>query len=183
MTQHPQTAKAIEAMLRQRFEKFGLTLHPEKTRIISFGRNERENARREGRKANTFDFLGFTHFCAVSRKGNFLPGRRTSRKKFHKACKEMSDWLQQIRSVMSIKAWWTLLAAKLRGHYNYYGVSGNSRMVANFGYVTRRTLMKWLNRRSQRTSFVWKQMNDYLTRYPLPNPRIVHNLYQPLPLK
>ena len=183
MTQHPQTAKAIEAMLRQRFEKFGLTLHPEKTRIISFGRNERENARREGRKANTFDFLGFTHFCAVSCKGNFLPGRRTSRKKFHKACKEMSDWLQQIRSVMSIKAWWTLLAAKLRGHYNYYGVSGNSRMVANFGYVTRRTLMKWLNRRSQRTSFVWKQMNDYLTRYPLPNPRIVHNLYQPLPLK
>ena len=183
MVQYPETAQVIETMLRQRFEKFGLTLHPEKTRIISFGRNERGNARREGRKANTFDFLGFTHFCTVSRKGSFLPGRRTSRKKFHKACKEMNAWLREVYNTMSIQSWWTLLAAKLRGHYNYYGVSGNSKMMANFGYVTRRTVMKWLNRRSQRKSFVWKQMNDYLARHPLPNPRIVHNLYQPLPRK
>jgi RNA-directed DNA polymerase len=104
-------------------------------------------------------------------------------KKFHKVCRENNDWLRQTRNAMRIQDWWPLLAAKVRGHYNYYGVSGNSRMMANFGYVTRRTAMKWLNRRSQRKSFVWKQRNDYLTRYPLPKPHIVHNLYQPSPRK
>jgi len=180
MVQNRHIAREIEAMLRERFAKFGLTLHPEKTRTISFGRFERENAHRQGRKSNTFDFLGFTHFCGLSRKGTFLLGRKTSGKKFRKACTEINNWLRQIRSVMCIKDWWPLLAAKLRGHYNYYGVSGNSRMIVRFGYVTIRAVIKWLNRRSQRRSFTWKQLNAYLAHYRLPRPRIVHNLYKPL---
>ncbi len=180
MVQNRQIAREIEKMLRERFAKFGLSLHPEKTRTISFGRFERQNARRQGRKANTFDFLGFTHYCGLSRKGFFMLGRKTSRKKFRKACTEINNWLRQIRSVMRIKELWPLLAAKLRGHYNYYGVSGNSRMIVRFGYVTIRAVIKWLNRRGQRRSFTWKQLNAYLVHYSLPRPRLVHNLYQPL---
>jgi RNA-directed DNA polymerase len=181
MVQNRQVAGQIERMLRERFAQFGLSLHPEKTRTISFGRYERQNARRQGRKANTFDFLGFTHYCGLSRKGTFLLGRKTSRTKFRKACRAMNNWLKRIRGVMRIQDIWRLLAGKLRGHYNYYGVSGNSRMIARFGYVTIRAVMKWLNRRSQRKSFTWKQLNAYLVHYPLPRPRIVYNIYRPLP--
>lgn len=177
MVQYQHIAREIEGKLRERFAKFGLTVHSEKTRTISFGRYERDNARRRGRKPNTFDFLGFTHYCGHSRKGRFLLGRKTSRKKFVKACKAMNDWLRQIRSVMPIKEIWVTLASKLRGHYNYYGVSGNWRMIAKFGYVTIRAVMKWLNRRSQRNSFTWKQLQRYLVNYPLPRPRIVYNMY------
>jgi RNA-directed DNA polymerase len=182
MVQYHQDADSLEAMLRERFAKFGLTLHPDKTRTISFGRYERQNARRQGRKANTFDFLGFTHYCGHSRKGSFLLGRKTSRKKFRKACREMSAWLKEVRSVRRLQEIWSDLAAKLRGHYGCYGVQGNSRMIAKFGYVTIRAVQKWLNRRSQRKSFPWKTLNSYLAHYPLPRPHIVYWMYRPMPL-
>jgi len=180
MVQYQHSADELERMLRERFAEFGLSLHPQKTRTISFGRFERQNARRDNRRANTFDFLGFTHYCGLSRKGKFLLGRRTSAKKFRRACAQITEWLRKIR-VIRIKDWWPVLAAKLRGHYNYYGVSGNSRMIANFGYRTIRAVYKWLNRRSDRKSYNWEKFNAYLTHYPLPCPRIVHNLYKPSP--
>ena len=179
MVQYRASADELERILRKRFAQFGLSLHPEKTRTISFGRNERRNALRDKRRANTFDFLGFTHYCGLSRKGRFLVGRRTSARKFRKACAQMNEWLRKVR-VIRISKWWPVLAAKLRGHYNYYGVSGNSRMIANFGYRTIRAVYKWLNRRSDRKSCNWEQLNAYLAHYPLPRPRIVHNLYKPL---
>jgi RNA-directed DNA polymerase len=174
-------AERLEQVLPKRFAKFGLTLHPEKTRMMSFGRHERQNARRQGRKAHTFDFLGFTHYCGRSRKGRFLLGRKTSGKKFRNACRAMNAWLRRVRSALPLKEIWRLLAAKLRGHYGYYGVSGNSRMIGRFGYVTIRAVKKWLNRRSQRKSFNWKQLNAYLSHYPLPRPHIVHHWYRPSP--
>lgn len=179
MIQHQHEAVELERELRERFAQFGLRLHPQKTRTISFGSNERRQARREHRRANTFAFLGFTHYCGHSRKGRFLLGRKTSGKRFRKACTEINDWLRKVRSVQRISQWWPVLAAKLRGHYGYYGVSGNSRMIANFGYVTIRAVYKWLNRRSDRQSMNWEQLNAYMVRYPLPRPRIVHNLYRP----
>jgi hypothetical protein len=175
--QHRQDAEELETLLRERLAKFGLTLHPEKTRTISFGRDERENACRQGRKAHTFDFLGFTHYAGHRRKGTFLLGRQTSRKKFRRACQEMTAWLKQVRSVRRLSEIWHLLAAKLRGHYNYYGVSGNFRMLANFGYVTIRAVHKWLNRRRQRKSFTWQQLNAYLAHYPRPRPHIVYSMF------
>ena len=181
MVQYQRSANELEMMLRERFVDFELTLHPQKTRTISFGRFERDNARRDNRRVNTFEFLGFTHYCGRNRKGRFLLVRRTSGKKFRKACAEISNWLREIRSLRCIKDWWPSLAAKLRGHYNYYGVSGNSRMIANFGYVTIRGVYQWLNRRSDRKSHNWEQLNAYLAHYPLPRPRIVHNFYQPSP--
>jgi RNA-directed DNA polymerase len=182
MVQYSQIAKEVEVMLRERFAKFGLKLHPEKSRTISFGRIERQKASRQVRRPDTFDFLGFTHYCGVSRSGKFLLGRKTSVKKFRKACKQMNGWLRQVRGVMRIEDIWLALGRKLRGHYNYYGVSGNWRMIAKFSFLTLRAVKKWLNRRSQRKSFTWEQMNAYLAHYPLPRPRIVHNLYRPLPL-
>jgi len=182
MVQHRQDAEDLEKLLCERFTQFGLTLHPEKTRTISFGRTEREKARREGRRPNTFDFLGFTHYAGRSRKGNFLLGRKTSRKKFRKACREILTWLRQVRNQKSLREIWAELAAQLRGHYSYYGVSGNYRMIQKFGYVVIHAVYKWLNRRSQQKGFPWKRLNDYLAHYPLPRPRIVYRMYPSSPL-
>ena len=183
MVQYQDDARYIEQALRDRFAKFGLELHSEKTRTISFGRYERENAQRQQRRANTFDFLGFTHFCGTSRQGNFIVGRQTSRKKFRQKCTEMNDWLRKIRNHKKAKEWWPTLAAKLRGHYQYYGVSGNMRSLNRFYLMTVRLTRKWLNRRSQRKRFYWKGFIEYLKHYPLPRPRIAHNFYTLSPVK
>ena len=177
MVQYADDAQHIEQALRARFAKFDLELHPVKTRVISFGRYERENAKRQNRRSNTFDFLGFTHYCDTSRRGKFTVGHKTNRKKFRMKCKEMNDWLRKIRNYRKGKEWWPILQAKLRGHYQYYGISGNMRSLQRFYSLTLRMTLKWLNRRSQRKSFSWKGFNKYLEHYPLPKPRIVHNLY------
>lgn len=177
MVQYQDDARHVEQALRERFARFDLELHPEKTRVISFGRYERENADRQKRKANTFDFLGFTHYCDTSRTGRFKVGRKTSRKKFRMKCVAMKDWLKKVRNLLPTKEWWPVLQAKLRGHYQYYGVSGNSRAIQRFYALTVRLVFAWLNRRSQRKSFNWARFNEYLKHYPLPKPRIAHNLY------
>jgi len=177
MVQSADDARRIEQALHERFAKFGLELHQKKTRTISFGRYERENAKRQGRRANTFDFFGFTHFCDTSRKGKFIVGRKTSRKKFRKKCEEMNLWLKGVRNLTKTKEWWPILQAKLRGHYQYYGISGNMRSLKKYYSRILYMTLKWLNRRSQRKSFDWEGFNEYLKRYPLPKPRIVHNMY------
>lgn len=178
MVQYAEDAKCIERALRERFSKFNLELHPEKTRVISFGKYEKENAKRQGRKPNTFDFLGFTHYCGEGRNsGRFTVGRKTSRKKFRMKCREMNLWLKGTRNSGKVKEWWPVLQAKLRGHYQYYGISGNTREMYRYYSLTVRMTLKWLNRRSQRKSFNWERFKEYLDRYPLPKPRVVHNLY------
>jgi group II intron reverse transcriptase/maturase len=177
MVQYADDARRIEQVLRERFAKFALELHPQKTRVISFGRYERENSDKQRRKANTFDFLGFTHYCGTSRRGKFIVGRKTSGKKFRMKSKEMNNWLRKIRNYKRTKEWWPVLQAKLRGHYQYYGVSGNMLSLKRFYRLTLRMTLKWLNRRSQRKSFSWQKFCKYLEHYPLPRPRIAHNLY------
>ena len=181
MVQYADDAQHIERTLRERFAKFDLELHTEKTRTISFGKYERENADRQGRRPKTFNFLGFTHYCDKSRKGGFKVGRKTSQKTFRAKCKEMNNWLRNIRNCMKAKEWWPVLQAKLRGHYQYYGVSGNMRSLQRFQWLTGRMVYKWLNRRSQRKSFSWDSFLKYQECYPLPRPKIVHNFYQPSP--
>jgi len=177
MIQYQDDARHVERALHERFAKFELELHPDKTRVIGFGRYERENAQRQNRRACTFDFLGFTHFCGRSRRGKFIVGRRTSRKKFRKKCQELNLWLKRTRNFLPVKEWWPILAAKLRGHYQYYGVSGNMPSLQRYYRLALRLVLKWLNRRSQRHSFNWAGFAEYLKHYPLPTPRIVHNLY------
>lgn len=170
-------ARRIERGLGNRFNKYGLELHPTKSRNISFGRFERENARAQNRQANTFDFLGFTHYGGKSRKGNFKVGRKTSRKKYSAKCKEMNEWLKAIRNQVKTKEWWKILIAKLRGHFQYYGVSENYAGIARFYKATLRMVHKWLNRRSQKRKMNWANFSEYLGHYPLPKPRIVHSFY------
>jgi RNA-directed DNA polymerase len=170
-------ARRIERGLRNRFNKYGLELHPTKSRNISFGRFERENAKAQNRRVNTFDFLGFTHYCDRSRKGNFKIGRKTSRKKYSAKCKEMNAWLKAIRNQVKTKEWWKILIAKLRGHFQYYGVSENYAGIARFYKFTIRMVRKWMNRRSQKRKMSWVRFTEYLEHYPLPKPKIVHSFY------
>jgi len=183
MVQYQDDAQHVLEALRERFTQFDLALHPEKTRVISFGRYERQNAQRQKRRPNTFDFLGFTHYCDRSRRGKFMVGHQTSRKKFRKKCGELNDWLQAVRNRCPVKEWWSVLKAKLTGHYQYYGISGNMRLLNRYYWLTVRLAMKWLNRRSQKHSFSWEGFEAYLKHYPLPKPRIVHDLYTLSPVR
>jgi len=177
VVRYAEDAVRIERALKNRFARYGLEIHPEKSRRFSFGRFERENAAKQGRRANTFDFLGFTHFCDVSRKGNFKLGRKTSRKKFAAKCREMHGWLKRIRNAVPTKEWWKILEAKLRGHYQYYGVSENYAGIARFYRKTLRMVKYWLNRRSQKKKMPWPRFIEYLEHYALPKPSIKHNFY------
>jgi len=171
-------AERIKQALNNRFHKYGLEMHPTKSRSFSFGRLERDTANRENRPANTFDFLGFTHFCDLSRRGNFKVGRKTSRKKFSAKCKDMGTWLKKVRNEFKTKDWWKTLQAKLRGHFQYYGVSENYRGIWRYYWATLRMVHTWLNRRSQKRKMSWVRFNKYLEHYPLPKPKIVHSFYE-----
>ena len=178
MVRYQDDAQKLMELLRGRFEQFGLQLHPDKTRIISFGRFEPENAQKKGRKANTFEFLGMVHYCAKSRCGKHTIGHRTSAKRFRKKLKETNLWLKAQRNRLKLDEIWKMVAAKLRGHYQYYGISGNYRGIYRYSQCVIRMLFKWLNRRSQRKSFNWEQFAEYLKKYPLPKPHIMFQLYE-----
>jgi group II intron reverse transcriptase/maturase len=177
LVQYKDDATKIREALDNRFNKYELTLHPDKTRVFSFGRFERGNAQNQNRKANTFTFLGFTHFCDKTRKGYFKVGRKTAMKKFRAKIKELNIWLKQIRNLLPTKEWWQILKAKLRGHFEYYGVSGNFPSIKRYYSLALRLVHKWLNRRSQKKSMSWSKLYNYLTLYPLPQPKIKHNFY------
>lgn len=175
--QYKEDTNKIFFELKKRLAKFGLTLSQAKTRIIEFGRYAVNNAKAKGKNASTFNFLGFTHYCKKSRNDNFTVGRKTNRKKYNTKLKEMNIWLKSVRNLVKVKEWWKLLSAKLRGHFQYYGVSGNYRAIQNFYYHTLRLVYKWINRRSQKKSCNWETFNIYLRKYSLPKPKISHNFY------
>lgn len=175
--QHREDAVKIHELLQARLEGFCLELAAEKTRIIEFGRSAGSKRRIMGRKPETFNFLGFTHYCGKSRKGNFLLGRKTDRKKLHAKLSEMTQWLRSVRNKCKVREWWPILKAKLVGHYRYYGVSGNTRSLNQFYRLVQHLVFKWMNRRSQMKSFTWDNYAQYLKRHPLPTPSVYHNFY------
>lgn len=175
--QYREEAQIILKQLKERFAKFGLELSEEKTHILEFGRYAHINAIKRGMKAETFTFLGFTHYCDKSRKGNFKVGRRTDKKKFSVKLKEINKWLKAIRNMLKAKDWIPTLCAKLRGHYQYYGVSGNFTGIRRFYYAVIRLFYKWLNRRSQKKSYNWADFLKYKRLCGIPRPKIYHNLY------
>ncbi len=177
LVQYKEEAGMIHQELKARLKANGLEANAEKTQAISFGRYEKENAQRQGRKANTFDFLGITHYIGVSRSGKFKVGRKTSKKRFGKSCVAMNRWLAENRNKLPLKELWKQLIAKINGHYAYYGISDNFRSIAGYYWEVRKMVYKWLNRRSQKRSMNWEGFWKYLERYPLPKPRIVHRLY------
>ena len=169
-------AESFMIELPERLKKFGLETEPKKTKIVRFGRwAEREN-KAENKANDTFSFLGFTHFIAKSRKGNFLVGRKTEKKRIRKKLRELGVKLKALR-IMGAAAMFKLVQQHLQGHINYYGVSGNSRALNEYKRAVERVLFKWLNQRSQRPSITWPRFNKILQTGLLPKVRIVHNMY------
>ena len=181
-TQNSEEACWLLQAIRDRFTRCGLTVSEEKTRILSFGRKAWRQWRAGGMKPGTFDFLGFTHFVDTSRKGNYKVGRATSRKKFRKSLTALKEWLRWVRN-LPLRDWWSLLVAKLRGHFQYYGVSGNSRALARYAQRARQLVCHALVRRSQHAPGIWSWLSSYLTRFPLPRPKIIHCWYAAKPVQ
>ena len=139
--------------------------------------NGYDNSISNNRKANTFDFLGFTHYCDKTRKGHFKVGRKTSAKKFRAKAKDLNLWLKKIRNQVLTKDWWKILSLKLKGHYEYYGISENYLSIYKFYKLAIKLAKKWMNRRSQKRRMSWDKMKSYLLLYPLPKPSIRHSFY------
>jgi len=171
--------EAIKFMdkIRERFAQLGLELEESKTRVVEFGRfAERDRSRRKEGKPETFDFLGFTHYCSRSKTGRFRMKRKTSKKKMRLRLKEMNLWLKanrHLRLIELIKA----LNLKLRGHYRYYGITDNSMSLNRYFYHTERLLFKWLNQRSQKRSYDWEGFGKMLKIFPLVKPKIYFSVY------
>jgi group II intron reverse transcriptase/maturase len=175
--QYKDDAEKILRALKDRLKKFNLELAEEKTRLVEFGRFAKQNANVKGQSPATFNFLGLTHFIDKTRKGKFKLGRKTDRKKLKTKLVAMNTWLKSIRNLVILKEIWKTLKAKLRGHYQYYGVSGNYKSISQFYFLTLKMVYKWINRRSQKKSFNWETFTNYIKRYELPRPRICHNFY------
>jgi RNA-directed DNA polymerase len=171
--EYQEDARRFLAELRERFAKFGLELHPDKTRLIEFGRFAAENRQARGLgKPETFDFLGFTHICARMRDGRFWVRRITVAKRMRAKLREVKDQLKRRRH-QPIPEQGRWLASVVRGHRAYYAVPGNRVAVAAFRTQVTRLWHKALERRSQRTRITWKRMNRLETRW-LPPARVVH---------
>ena len=163
--------------LSKRLCKFGLEVEPTKTRVVKFGRFAVQNAAAKGEKPETFDFLGFTHYCGTRRDGKgFRMKRVTARKKFTAKLKGFKEWLKSART-MKTKELWETAKAKLKGHYAYYGVTDNLSGIKRFREEMRKLLFKWLNRRGKRGCLNWQKFEDMLKRFPLPEPRIKVSMF------
>ena len=172
-------ARRVHEVLPKRFGKYGLTLHPDKTRLVQFRRPRRENTGKgggaQGGRPGSFDLLGFTHFWGRSRRGSWVVMRKTSSGRFRRALKRIDEWCRQ-HCHQPIEAQHTQLSQKLHGHYGYYGITGNSVAIGRFRHEVCRAWQRWLNRRSQRARMVWDNFNKLLQRFPLPPPRCVHSV-------
>ncbi len=175
--QYKADAERFRVELEQRLGKFSLEVEPTKTKAMEFGRFAVQNATKRGERPESFDFLGFTHYCSTRRDGTgFRMKRVTARKKFIAKLRIFKEWLKKARTLKT-KELWEIAAAKLRGHYNYYGVTDNYRGIRRFEQAVKRLLFKWLNRRGKRSCLNWEKFNVMLKRFPLPKPRIMVSMF------
>jgi RNA-directed DNA polymerase len=172
--QYKEDAERVMEVLPKRFAKYGLTIHPEKTRLLEFGRYAEENAKRPGKKPATFDFLGYTHVCAHSRRGKFTVHVRTMKKRFRRGLQAIAEWCQENRH-MPVGEQQKTLNAKLRGHYQYYGRPTNYRSIWRFFREVRHIWRKWLSRRTRGNGMTWEKYAAILRKHPLLLPHIQHS--------
>jgi RNA-directed DNA polymerase len=165
-------AKRVMGMLRDRFEQYGLTLHPEKTRMIDFQHPDDQIG-----EPGSFDMLGFTHYWGRSRKGNRVVQRKTAASRLGRALKRVAEWCRR-NLHLPVREQHAALVRKVRGHYNYFGITGNSRSLRCFLYEVRGIWRKWLDRRSSKARVDWEYFWRLHRRYPLPSPRIVQSIYR-----
>lgn len=171
--QQQNDAERIKKGLMQRLDKYGLHLNEDKTTLVSF--NKREVA--AGNKQGTFDFLGFTFYWGRSHNGYVVPKLKTNRHRLRSKLRNVKHWVKRTKDREELKLWWKQFCTKLRGHHQYYGVSTNSSGLNTFQHEALRIAFKWLNRRSQRKSFDWRQFLLFQKLYPPPQPKIYHKLF------
>ena len=184
-------ADKVLLALTRRFEKYGLALHPEKTRLVYFGKPMKSKLKLDGDandsevseedrgrpKRGSFDFLGFTHYWGKSLKGYWVGKRKTSSKKLREKLKKMNDWYRE-HFHAPIGYQYEKLCQKLKGHYAYYGITGNMRGMQRYRYRVGRLWKKWLCRRSWKNGLNWEKFNEFLAHQcPLPPVRVVHSIY------
>ena len=161
------------AVLPKRFARFGLHIHPEKTALIAF---RKPQGHQETSKGNgTFDFLGLTHYWSRSRRGYWVIKRRTASKRLRRTKKSLWRWCRANRHA-PVKYQYQMLCQKLRGHFQYYGIRGNLRLLEEVQRYTEKAWQYWLSRRSSKSSIRWEKFEQLLETYVLPTPKIVHNI-------
>jgi RNA-directed DNA polymerase len=171
-------ALRIRAALPKRCAKYGLKLHPDKTRVLRFTRplypQEAQRLQQPEVKPETFEFLGFTHYWGRSQKGAWVVQRKTAAARFTRSLKRIAEWCRTHRHYPV--AWQhEQLGPKVRGHFTYYAITGNLRTVQTFRLAVARVWRKWLNRRSQRRGMTWERFARACQRYPLPAVRVVRS--------
>ena len=167
-------ARRVMAVLGKRMGRFGLALHPDKTRLLPF---RRPSARQQGGKgAATFDFLGFTLYWGRTRAERWVTRCKTRRASLRRAIQSVADWCRRHRH-LPVKDQHAALCRRLRGHFNYFGVNGNARSLLLILCETKRAWRKWLGRRSQRGHLSWARFAALLERLPLPRPRITVQIW------
>ena len=176
--QYRKIAEETYKQLKRRLRQIGLEFAEDKTRLIEFGRFAEENSKKQRkRKPETFDFLGFTHYCSRSDKdGHFRVKRKTARKKFKQKIQEYKIWIKQNRNNPLVEIIATT-RRKLTGHYNYYGITDNIISLKRYRQEVTSLLYKWLNRRSQRKSYNSEEFSQLLKIFELPEPKIKVNIY------
>jgi group II intron reverse transcriptase/maturase len=176
--ENEEDARRVEAVLSKRFEKYGLRLHPEKTRLVSFKRPESTPPSDGGGKGpGSFDLLGFTHFWGRSRKGNWVVKRKTAKDRLSRTLRRISMWCRVNRH-LPISVQHAALTKKLRGHDAYYGITGNHGALSVLRRWVTRIWRKWLARRSWKDRMTWERMNRLLGTFPLPPARVVHSIFR-----
>jgi group II intron reverse transcriptase/maturase len=169
--QHKDDAERFVNVLGKRLEKFSLTLEPNKTRLIEFGRFAVQNAKAQGGKPETLYFLGFTHFCTTSRKGRFMVGRRTEKSRLKRSISKLQDKMREIRH-LKVGEQVGKINQMLRGHYNYYGIGGNYQSLDKVYYITKLFLKKMLSSRSWKGKVTWELFKRIMDKYPILRPFI-----------
>ena len=165
-------ARRVLKVLPKRLEKYGLTLHPEKTRLVRFKRPDRDRTDDEGdggARTGTFDFLGFTHLWTQMRNQHWVILRRTARDRFARAVKKVWLWIKANRHLPLVEQQQGL-AQRLRGHYGYYAIRGNKNRAWSFLRLVTRAWKTWLERRSDKAGMGWRRYRAILKRFPLPAP-------------
>jgi RNA-directed DNA polymerase len=168
-----QDARQVMAVLPKRFARYGLHLHPDKTRLLDFNRPTGGKPPR----GRSFDLLGFTHFWGKSRRGSWVVKRKTASSRLTRAIRKVAQWCRWNRHGPVVEQH-HMLTLKVKGHYAYFGITGNGRALLSFVRQVERVWRKWLDRRSNRAKMCWDRFKRLLRIYPLPSPKIVHSVYR-----
>jgi len=172
--EYRQDAEQVMEMLPKRLGRYGLKVNEKKTRMVDF-RSPKRRGPGDGGRPGTFDFLGFTHYWGRSRKGHPLVKRKTAANRLRRILKRTNEWLRKHRHE-PVRWQHDKLSKALRGHYSYYGVTGNAKAMESLRFHIERLWRYWLNRRSWKARMPWERFNLLQTHYPLPKVKVVHSV-------